>query len=574
MLSVLAMFIARIPNRNSPPAILLRESYREDGKVKTRTLANLSHLPASAIEVLKRSLKGEQLAPVDQTLEIVASTHHGHVAAVLQAMRQLGLARLIDSRPSRERDLTVAMIAARVLAPHSKLATTRWWHDTTLPAELGIEDADESDLYAAMDWLLQRQGRIEKKLASRHLETGGMVLYDLSSSYMEGRTCPLAAFGHNRDRKKGKRQINYGLLTSDQGIPVSISVFPGNTSDTKTLLEQTNRVKSDFAIDSFVMVGDRGMITQTQIDALQKEDGIDWITALRPEAIRRLVEGEAVQMDLFDESNMAELTHPDYPGERLVACRNPELAQRRATKRQELLAATALELDKVCGMVERGRLKGQDQIGVRVGKVINKHRMAKHVVLDIGEHHFRYAFDEQKIAAEAALDGLYMIRTSLDEQRISSEEAVRSYKRLAQVERAFRSMKTLDLHVRPIHHRLDERVRAHIFLCMLAYYVQWHMMNAWRELLFTDEDQVAKASRDPVAPAPRSAGARRKAQTHTRNDGGSVHSFRTLLHHLGTIVRNHCRMPGAGVDTPTMAITTLPNATQQRAYELLDTIET
>jgi transposase len=566
------MFIARVPNRNSPPAFLLRESYRENGKVKTRTLANLSKLPPSAIEALKRSLKGEQLVPLDETLDIIASPHHGHVAAVLKALRQLGLARLVDSRPSRERDLVVAMLAARILAPNSKLATTRWWHDTTLPAELGVSDAEESDLYAALDWLLERQGRIEKKLAARHLGEGGLALYDLSSSYFEGAHCPLAAFGHNRDGKKGKRQVNYGLLANAQGVPVSVSVFQGNMADPKTLLGQVRRVQKTFAISAFAIVGDRGMITQTQIDALQGEDGVDWITALRPTAIRKLLEDEALQLDLFDERNLFELTHPDFPGERLVACRNPELARRRAAKRRSLLEATAEELDKVCGMVERGRLQGRDKIGVRVGKVVDKYKVAKHILLDIGDGRFAYTFDEQKIDAEAALDGIYVIRTSLGAERISDEDAVRSYKQLTRVERAFRSMKTMDLQVRPIHHRLEGRVRAHIFLCMLAYYVQWHMVDAWRELLFVDEDQEARKTRDPVAPAKRSVAALRKAQTRTLDDGSLVHSFQTLLGHLGTIVRNQCKIPGADTSAPPMEITTTPNAKQRRAYELLDTI--
>lgn len=566
------MFIARIPNRQSPPAILLRESYRENGKVKTRTLANLSKLPASAIDILQRSLKGQQLVPLDETVDILASPHHGHVEAVLQASRRLGLGRLIDSRPSRERDLVVAMIAARILAPNTKLATTRWWHDTTLPASLGVDDADESDLYGALDWLLERQGRIEKKLAARHFDEDALVLYDLSSSYFEGAACPLAAFGHNRDGKKGKRQVNYGLLTSDQGIPVAVSVFEGNTADPKTLLGQVRRVQKTFAIASFAIVGDRGMITQTQIDALQGQDGIEWITALRPGAIRQLLDDQAVQMDLFDERNLFELTHPDFPGERLVACRNPELARRRAEKRRRLLEATAKELDKVCGMVERGRLQGKDKIGVRVGKVVNKYKVAKHLMLEIEDGRFVYTFAEQKIATEAAMDGIYVIRTSLDAQRISAEDAVRSYKQLTRVERAFRSMKTLGLQVRPIHHRLEGRVRAHIFLCMLAYYVQWHMMDAWRELLFVNEDQEAKATCDPVAPARRSLAALRKVHTRTLDDGSEAHSFQTLLHHLGTIVRNQCKIPGANAGAPLMEITTTPNAKQKRAYELLGTI--
>ena len=566
------MFIARIPNRNSPPAILLRESYRENGKVKTRTLANLSKLPASAIDVLKRSLKGQSLAPLEETLDIVASPHHGHVEAVHQALRRLGLPRLLDSRSSPERDLVVAMIAARVLAPHSKLATTRWWHNTTLPAVLGVQDANESDLYAALDWLLKRQGRIEKKLAARHLAEGGLALYDLSSSYFEGATCPLAAFGHNRDGKKGKRQVNYGLLANSQGVPVAVSVFKGNIADPTTLLGQARRLQKTFAIRSFVIVGDRGMITQTQINALRGEDGVDWITALRPKAVQTLLADGALQMDLFDERNLFTLTHPNFAGERLVACRNPELARRRAVKRRSLLAATAKALDKVCGMVERGRLQDKDKIGVRVGKVVNQYKMAKHILLDIEDKRFTYALDEENIQAEAALDGVYVIRTSLDKERISDEDAVRSYKQLTYVERAFRSMKTMDLQVRPIHHRLEGRVRAHIFLCMLAYYVQWHMVDAWRELLFVDEDQAARATRDPVAPAQRSAGALRKAQVRVLEDGSPVHSFRTLLSDLGTIVRNQCRVPGADANAPPLEITTTPNAQQKRAYELLDTI--
>jgi len=572
MLSYVGMYIARVPNRNSPPAILLRESYRDNGKVKSRTLANLSQLPAESIDVLRRSLKGEQLVPLNKAVEIITSLHHGHIAAVLLAMRRLDLARCIDSRPSRERDLLVAMITARIVAPDSKLATTRWWQDTTLPASLGIEDASEDDLYMALDWLLERQGRIEKKLAARHLDRDGLALYDLSSSYFEGTTCPLAAFGHNRDGKKGKQQVNYGLLTNALGIPVAISVFDGNTADPKTLLAQVTRVRENFDIDRFVLVGDRGMITQKQVDALRQESGVEWITALRPEAIRKLFDGGALQMDLFDQRNLFELTHPDFPGERLVACRNPELAKRRSLKRASLLLATTKELDKVCAMVARGRLKGEDKIGVRVGKVINKYKVAKHFLLNIEACRFSYTIDQDRVAAEAALDGLYVIRTSLDDQRISADDAVRSYKQLSTVERAFRSMKTMDLHVRPIHHRLETRVRAHIFLCMLAYYVQWHMLAAWRELLFCDEDQDAKTTRDPVAPAQRSQSALHKAHSHTLNDGSDVHSFQTLLHHLSTIVRSICRIPGANVDTPPFEVATKPNAKQQRAYELLKTI--
>jgi hypothetical protein len=550
----------------------LRESYRDNGKVKSRTLANLSKLPAETIEVLRRSLKGEQLVAASEAFEAIASSHHGHVQAVLHAMRRLGFAELIASRASRQRDLVVAMVVARILEPDSKLATTRWWHITTLPSLLAVSDADEDELYQALDWLLERQERIESKLAARHLHHDALALYDLSSSYFEGVTCPLAAFGHNRDGKKGKLQVNYGLLTNSAGIPVAVSVCKGNTGDPKTLLPELTKVRDQFGLERFVLVGDRGMITQKQVDALRDIDGVEWIAALRPEGINKLLDSGALQMDLFDQRNLFELTHPDFPGERLVACRNPDLAKRRAEKRKSLLEATAKELQKVQGMVERGRLKGQDAIGVRIGKVVNKYKVAKHFKLDIHDHRFNFAIDEDNVAAEAALDGIYVVRTSLTTQRMDAEDAVRSYKRLSQVERAFRSLKTLDINVRPIRHRLETRVRAHIFLCMLAYYVQWHMLEAWRPLLFCDEDPQGKASRDPVAPAKRSAPALRKVHTRTLDDGTEAHSFRTLLKHLSSIVRNVCRLPDSGCDAPTFDIVTTPDAKQQRAYDLLESI--
>ena len=566
------MYIATIPNRSSPPAILLREGYREGGKVKTRTLANLSKLPEAAVAALRRVLKGDTLITADDAFEAITSRHHGHVQAVLAAMQRLGFAHLIASRPSRQRNLVVAMVAARILAPESKLATTRWWHVTTLPALLGVSDADEDDLYAAMDWVLTRQPRIEKTLAARHLHNDGMALYDLSSSYVEGVTCPLAARGHDRDGKKGKLQVNYGLLTDGRGIPVAVSVFKGNIGDPKTLLPQVDTIRKVFGLERCVLVGDRGMIAQTQIDALRTIDGMDWVAALRPEAIRRLVEGGALQMGLFDERNLFELTHPDFPDERLVACRNPELAKRRAYTRTSLLEATANELEKVRRMVGRGRLRGQDNIGVRVGKVVNRYKVAKHVRLTIEDTRFDFDVDADSVAAEAALDGIYVIRTSLPAERMSAEETVRSYKRLTQVERAFRSLKTVDLQIRPIHHRREHRVRAHIFLCMLAYYVLWHMLEAWRPLLFCDEDQHAKTTRDAVAPATRSEAALRKVHSRTLDDGSEVHSFHTLLTLLSGIVRNVCRVPGAPSDAPTFDVVTTPSATQQRAYQLLDTI--
>ncbi len=567
------MYIATVPNRQSPPAILLRESYREAGKVKTRTLANLSRLPPPTIEAIRQSLKGMPLVAPDDAFEVVASPHHRQVQAVLLAMRRLGFAELIASQPSLERDRVVAIVAARLVEPHSKLATIRWWHDTTLPETLGVADADEDDLYAAMDWLLDRQGRIERKLAGRHLDAGGLVLYDLSSSYFEGETCPLTARGHNRDGKKGKLQVNYGVLTHAAGVPVSISVFEGNTADPKTLLPQVDKVRGRFGIDRFVLVGDRGMITQRQVDALHTRAGIDWIAALRPHAIHRLVDDGAVQMDLFDERNLCELTHPDFPGERLVACRNPQLGQRRADKRQSLLEATTRELEKVQGMAARGRLRGQDAIGVRVGKGINKYKMAKHIRLDIRDGGFYFEVDADSVAREAALDGLYVIRTSVAEERLSAAGTVRGYKQLNHVEGAFRSLKTIDLHVRPIRHRCETRVRAHIFLCLLAYYVQWHILEAWRPLLFSDEEQQAKAERDPVAPARRSESAHRKVATHTVDDGTEVHSFTTLMRHLATIVRNVCRVPGAGPGAPTFEIETIPNTKQKQAFELLKSIQ-
>ncbi len=654
---IVGMYIATIPNRGSPPAILLREGYREGGKVKTRTLANLSKLPPEALTVLRQVLHGDPLVKAGEAFEAIASPHHGHVQAVLVAMEQLGFRKLIATRPSPERDLVVAMVAARILEPDSKLATTRWWHITTLPATLGVADADEDDLYAAMDWLLQRQDRIERKLAGRHLDEEGLALYDLSSSYFEGVTCPLAALGHNRDGKKGKLQVNFGLLTNPRGIPVSVSVFKGNTGDPKTLLPQVERVQKRFGIQRFVLVGDRGMITEKRVGVLREIEGVDWIAALRPEAIQKLVRSGAIQMGFFDERNLFELIHPDFPGERLVACRNPDLAKRRTEKRKSLLEATVQELEKVRRMVqqgrllgkdaialrvgkvldkyrvgkhytldirddgfdfqvdpdeiaaqlarqsknpelarrrldkcklhiaaiaeqldkvrqrtERGRLHGRDAIGVRVGKVLNKYKVGKHFTLRIDDNRFEFQIDEKKVAAEAALDGIYVIRTSLAPQRMSVDDTVRGYKLLTQVERAFRSFKTIDLQVRPIRHHLENRVRAHIFLCMLAYYVQWHMLEAWRPLLFADEDQDAKTRRDPVAPAQRSEAALRKVHSKILDDGSQAHSFGTLLKLLSGIVRNLCRVPGAGPDAPTFEVVTTPDAKQQRAFDLLRTI--
>jgi len=567
------MHIDTVPNRNSPPTVLLRESYREGTHVRKRTLANLSALAAEQVDAIRRTLRGETLVPFADLFEIVHSHHHGHVQAIRTAMQQLGFESLIASRPSRERDLVVAMVMARIIEPTSKLATTRWWHTTTLPEICGVADADEDDLYAALDWLITRQAHIEKKLAARHLHKGGFVLYDLSSSYFEGTTCPLAALGYNRDGKRGKLQVNYGLLTDPRGCPVAVSVFEGNTGDPKTVMPQVEKLQKTFAIEQLVLVGDRGMISQKQINALKQKEGLDWITALRTGAIRKLVDGGHIQLGLFDERNLFEVTHPDFPGERLVACRNPQLALLRARKRQSLLEATSRELEKVRGMIARGTIKGKAAIGVRIGKVVDKYKMSKHLVLDIRDERFDFHLDDDKVAAEAALDGLYVIRTSVPAQRLAADDVVRSYKMLSQVERAFRSLKTIDLEVRPIRHRLEDRVKAHIFLCMLAHYVVWHMIESWRELLFCDEDQQAKTTRDPVAPATRSHAALDKVYSKVLDDGTPVHSFQTLLQELSSIVSNACRRPGASIaGEPTFEVVTTPNSTQQRAYDLLKSI--
>jgi transposase len=436
-----------------------------------------------------------------------------------------------------------------------------------------VSDADEDDLYAAMDWLLGKQGRIERRLAARHLKEGGLALYDLSSSYFEGATCPLAALGHNRDGKKGKLQVNYGLLTDHRGCPVSVSVFAGNTGDPKTLMPQARKMKEDFGVKTMVLVGDRGMISQKQIEELKEVDGIDWITALKTGAIRKLVDERVIQMELFDERNLFEFTHPDFPGERLVACRNPALRALRGHKRRSLIEATGRELAKVKAMVGRGTLEGRDKIGLRVGAVVNKYKVAKHVALEIEDQRFDFRIDEANVAAEASLDGIYVLRTSLPPERLSMEDTVRGYKSLSQVERAFRSLKSVDLKVRPIHHRLEDRVRAHIFLCLLAYYVEWHMREAWRPVLFSDEDQAGKATRDPVAPAVRSPAALKKVHSQTLADGGGVHSFRTFLKMLSTLARNRCRVPGEGPNAPTFDVLTTPTAEQQRGYDLLETIK-
>ena len=552
---------------------LLRRSYREDGKVKNETLGNLSHLPDSVIDLIRRSLAGETFVPAGEAFEISSSRAHGHVQAVALAMQRLGVASLLASKPCRERDLICAMVASRIVCPATKLATTRLWHTSTLAQEFGVTEASEDDLYAAMDWLLAGQDRIQKKLAARHLKEDALVLYDLSSSYFEGSCCPLAKLGYSRDGKRGTLQVNYGLLTDERGCPVAISVHEGNTSDSTTFMPQVTRLREEFAIKRMVMVGDRGMISQKAIDEMSTDADVAWITALRSSAIRTLVQQGHVQMGLFDERNLLEISSPDFPGERLVACRNPELAKMRVHTRDDLLAATEENLQKIKVRVEAGKLVGQDKIGVAVGKVVNQYKVAKHFELQITDDGFTFTRKTDSIAAEAALDGLYIIRTSVKAQRMDAATCVRTYKSLAQVERAFRSIKTMDLKVRPIHHHLEGRVRAHIFLCMLAYYVEWHMRQAWAPLMFTDEDQAAKLVRDPVAPAKRSDAAMKKVLSRTLEDGSPVHSFQSLMALLQTVVRNTCRTPTSADDAPTFELTTTPSDKQKRALELIGQIK-
>ncbi len=550
---------------------LLRRSYRDGATVRNETVGNLSHLPAHVIDLIRRALREETLIPAEH-FEIVRTLPHGDVDAVLTTMERLGLSRLLSTHRCPQADLVIAMVAARVIAPHSKLATTRWWQTRTLAEDLGVRDASEDDLYLAMDWLVERQEQIETKLAARHLEHGGLVLYDLTSSYFEGTTCPLAKYGHNRDGKRGKLQVNYGLVTSARGCPVAVSVFDGNVSDSTTLLPQVRRVREQFGIRDVVVVGDRGMIAHKTIEELGHLDGVRWITALKSVQIRTLLEDGALQLGLFDERNLFELAHPDYPGERLIACRNPELATLRAGKRQDMIAATAVELERVQQRVNSGRLRSQVAIGLRVGRVVNRYKVAKHFALTITDRSFTFTIRQDRVDREAMLDGIYLIRTNVPAWQMSAADAVRNYKALSEVERAFRSLKTLDLHVRPIHHRVADRVRSHIFLCMLAYYVEWHMREAWRPLLFADEDQAAKAWRDPVAPAQRSEDAEIKAATHRLRNGKPVHSFRTLLEDLSSIARNTCRTRGSGADAPTFTVATTPTEHQRRALQLLKRI--
>ncbi|CCK60113.1 IS1634 family transposase [Mycobacterium canetti] len=569
------MYITRVPNRGSPPAVLLRESFRENGKVKTRTLANLSRWPEHKVNKLQRALKG--LPPADRDLceafDITRSLPHGHVAAVWGTAAKLGIAELIDPTPSRNRDLVCAMLIATVIEPGSKLAIARGLRaetaTSTLGMALGVTGADEDNLYEAMDWALARKDVIETALAARHLADGTLVLYDVSSAAFEGHTCPLGAIGHARDGVKGRRQIVYGLLCSPQGVPVAIEVFDGNTADPKTLKAQIDKLKTRFELTNIALVGDRGMLTSARIRDELRPAHLDWISALRAPQITTLVQAGALQLSLFDEQNLFEITHPDYPGERLVCCHNPALAEERARKRAELLAATETQLQAIAEATRRARrpLRGQDKIALRVGKVANKFKMAKHFDLHITNETFNFTRNQDRIAAEAALDGIYVLRTSLPDNALGRDEVVLRYKDLADVERFFRTLNS-ELDVRPIRHRLADRVRAHMFLRMLSYYISWHMKQALAPILFTDNDNPAAAAKraDPVAPAQRSDQALNKAARKRTEDDYPVHSFTSLLTDLATICANYIQPTN---DLPAFTKITTPTPLQRRAFDLL-----
>lgn len=571
------MYIETVPNRNSRPAILLREGWREGRRTRKRTLANLTDWPAVQVEALRAVLKGDyQLLAPAPGFSIERTRPHGHVAAVVGTLRQLRLEALLGAQHCAERDAVIAMIAARILQPRSKLATVRELRTATLASTLGellnLSDCDEELLYRAMDWLLPRQERIERSLAKRHLQEGTLALYDVSSTYFEGRHCPLARYGYSRDGKRDKLQITFGLLTNAEGCPVAVEVFEGNTADPHTVNSVIGKLRERFALKRVVLVGDRGMLTSARIrDELQPADGLDWITALRAPQIQQLLAAGNLQLSLFDQREIAEISHPAYPGERLVACRNPLMAEQRARKRSELLAATERALNDIAAATQRPRkpLQGKDRIALRVGGVLDRYKMRKHFQLTIEDTNFSFTRDEESIAREAALDGIYVIRTSVSATALSADEAVRSYKRLAQVERAFRSLKSVDLKVRPIHHRLEQRVRAHILLCMLAYYVEWHMRQTLAPILFDDDDPAAaQAARSSVvAPAQRSPRAQRKALTKLSADDCPLHSFQTLLSDLATVAKNRI-LPDTQPSVPFDLITT-PTDLQQRAFDLL-----
>jgi len=542
---------------------LLRRTYREDGKIRHETLGNISALPEATIEVIKASLAGKTLVVAGGDVVIERSLPHGHVAAIWAQAKALGLPGLLGPACA-ERDLAMAAIVARVARPGSKAATTKWWAEATMGADMGLADAGTDEVYSAMDWLVGRQGRIEAALAKRHLAPGGMVMFDLSSSWMEGTHCPLAKRGYSRDHKGGKLQIEYGLMTDSDGRPVAVEVFAGNTADPTAFIAAVDKVKDRFGLSGVVMVGDRGMITTARIAATGDLGGLDWISALRAPDIKKLANDAVLQMSLFDEANLAEISHPDFPGERLIACKNPALAELRAANRVELLAATEALLEPIKASVEAGRLAGADKIGVRVGKVVGEHKMAKHFNVTIGESTLSWERNADAIAAEAALDGIYVIRTSVAAERLDAPGVVSAYKDLSTLERDFRNIKAIDLDLRPIYHRLEDRVRAHVLICMLAAYIAWHLRKAWAPLTFTDE--IPPARTDPVVPARRSASATAKASTRADDQGRPVRSFTGVLDHLATLTRNTTRIAGTTID-----ILATPTILQRQAFELIGT---
>jgi len=573
------MYISLVPNRNSPPAVLLREGWREGHKTRQRTLANLSHWPKEKIETFRRLLRDEQLISPQDLFTTKKTRPHGHVQAILEMIGKLELDRLISAQRCRERDLVVAMVVQRLIAPCSKLATTQHWHTTTLAEELGVGEATEDDLYEAMDWLLERKERIEKKLAARHLTEGGLVLYDVSSSFYEGRTCPLGQFGHDRDGKKGLPIIVYGVMTNGEGCPVAVEVYPGQTGDPTTVADQVEKLQERFGLSRVVMVGDRGMLTQPQIDKLKQHPGFGWITALTSTAIRELVAQGALQLSLLDQKNLAEITSPDYPGERLMVCHNLLLEQerKRKRKREALLEATEKSLEKIRKEVARRKKKPlpAEEIGVKVGKVLGRYKVGKHFDYQIGESRFAWSRRPESIEQEAKLDGIYVLRTSEPTERLSAEDTVRNYKCLAEVERAFRCLKGIDLLVRPIRHRSEDRVPAHIFLCVLAYYVEWHLRWAWAPLLFEDEERrEERKRRDPILPAKPSASVQRKKRSHQTVEGLPVHSFEGLLSDLASRARvTYALKSGKSEEKSHLTFQQVPEPTpvQARAYELVRT---
>jgi transposase len=566
------MYVDVVPNRSSPHAVLLRESWREGSRIHKRTIANLSDWPTERVDGLRRLLRGERLVSADNLFLIERSLPHGHVAAVLGTMRTLGIERLLDRGASRERDLVMAMISAQLLHHSSKLADTRLWHTTSLGQQLGVEDADENDLYQALDWLLKRKDRIEARLAKRHLSEGGVVYYDVTSSCYEGHTCALAKLGYNRDGRKGVASIVYGTLADAEGRPVGLEVYPGDTADPTTLIEQVVKLRERFGMERVVVVGDRGMVTQAQIERLREYPGVGWITTMRAPAIRELLENGQLQPSLFDKRNLAEVHSADYPGERLIACYNPLMAEERSRKRSELLQATEKRFAAIKAEVAR-RTKTPltaVQIAVKVGKVLDSYKVGKHFDVTIADGHLQWTRKQKQIELEGKLDGIYVVRTSEPPSVLPGREAVRQYRNLSRVERIYRTLKGVEILVRPIRHRTEDHVRAHLFLCMLAYYVEWHMRQALKPLLFDDEElEAARRTRDPVARAESSDSAKAKKESLKTKEGLPAHSFSTLLQVLASCCQCHCRLREGGPETSFLQVTQLDEL-QRRAFDLLE----